>query len=305
VIDGILLLDKPSGPTSHDVVNRIRRVAGQRRVGHAGTLDPGATGLLVMLIGRLTRLADAFSGEDKSYVTTIELGSATDTGDAQGAVVRTAPVPVLAEQEIRVAVGCLVGERRHVPPAYSAVKHGGRPLYEHARAGREMPQVEPRTVTVHGAELSGIDGHRLSVRFEVSKGTYIRVLAEELGAALGVPAHLAALRRTRSGSFSVDAAHALDELEEGTREDLVAALVDPMAGPVGLPRALASAAVEEEIAFGRAITVAAIEWLDAPAEQVLLLGASQGSRGSMLAWYEAAGGGILKPRAVFARGSAA
>jgi tRNA pseudouridine55 synthase len=317
VIDGVLLVDKPRGPTSHDVVAVIRRTAGQKRVGHAGTLDPAATGLLVVLLGHATRLADAFSSHDKSYEAVVELGTSTDTGDAEGSVIAQVRVPALDRGAVESAVGSMVGSRSHVPHPYSAVKSGGKPLYRHARQGGEVPQVQPRIVEVRSAELLSIDGARLSVRFDVSKGTYIRVLAEELGDALGLPAHVAALRRMRSGPFELVAAHALADLEAEGPGGLERALVDPLETPMGVARAIVPPSLESDVATGRAISGSDLSWLDDPGDEVLLLGEARpaagaaetagdkGPGGRILAWYASAGEGAFRPKAVLVERSVA
>ena len=230
-MDGVLIIDKPAGMTSHDVVARARRALGEKRVGHTGTLDPFATGVLVVLVGRATRLAQFLSGAPKSYEGVIRLGYATDTGDATGArlsseqsdeLVETRK-SLLSEQEIETALRSLRGEIEQVPPMYSAKKVQGRKLYELARRGEEIERKAVR-VTVYEFEAvrhegtllrDNEDGTRdLGVRVSCSAGTYIRALAESLGELVGLPAHLAALRRTRAGDFKIEDATGLDELKE-------------------------------------------------------------------------------------------
>ncbi len=242
MVDGILIIDKPAGLTSHDVVARVRRILHERKVGHTGTLDPFATGVLVLLVGRATRLAQFLASADKEYEAVIRFGYATDTGDATGAQrvalnmdEPTTPQPSMdwSEGEIETALASLRGETRQVPPMYSAKKVKGQKLYELARQGME---IERESVIINVSELEAmrrdVDGsgarallqHNedgtcdLSVRVVCSAGTYVRVLAEDTGEGLGVRAHLAALRRTRAGTFSLTDAITLDELEEMARE---------------------------------------------------------------------------------------
>lgn len=229
-MNGVLLIDKPAGLTSHDVVARVRKIIGERRVGHTGTLDPFATGLLVILIGRATRLAQFLSGAEKEYEGVVRLGYATDTGDVTGlrierdelhAQMRSAQS--LRPDEIQAAMASLKGEIEQVPPMYSAKKIQGKKLYEFARAGQEVER-QPMRVTIREFEIlsphhellrANDDGSvDLRVRVACSAGTYIRTLAEDLGQQLGIGSHLAELRRTRAGPFQIDAALTLEKLAE-------------------------------------------------------------------------------------------
>lgn len=223
--DGLLLIDKPKGITSHDAVDAVRRAIGIRKVGHAGTLDPMATGLLVMGVGRATRLLRFLGDMDKEYEGTARLGEETDTLDADGTVVRTAPVDV-SQDEVAAAMAGLTGEVRQRPPAYSAVKVRGRRLHREARAGRPL-EPQPRTVRVDTFELRGFDGRDVEFRAVVSGGTYVRSLAADLGRRLGTGAHLVRLVRTRIGPF---------RLEEASSPDAPGAIL-PIEGAVAhLPR---------------------------------------------------------------------
>jgi tRNA pseudouridine55 synthase len=204
VSDGLLLIDKPRGITSHDAVDRVRRALGVRKVGHAGTLDPMATGLLVMGVGRATRLLRFLGDLVKEYEGTARLGEETDTLDAEGEVVRTAPVDV-SERDLAAAMRDLTGEIEQRPPAYSAVKVGGRRLHRAARAG-EVLEAPVRTVRVEAFDLLGLDLPDVEFRVVCSSGTYVRVLAVDLGARLGSGAHLTRLVRTRIGPFRLDGA---------------------------------------------------------------------------------------------------
>jgi tRNA pseudouridine55 synthase len=241
-MDGALIIDKPAGITSHDVVARVRRIIGERRVGHTGTLDPFATGVLVMLVGRATRLAQFLSGAEKEYEAVIRLGYATDTGDVTGARLETevhantTNAQSLRKEEIAAAIALLTGEIEQVPPMYSAKKIAGRKLYEHARRGEEIER-QPVRVTISEFELmtpdskweSDQDGAvDLRARVVCSAGTYIRTLAEDLGKRLGIGAHLAELRRTRAGRFEIKDAITLEKLAERTGSaSLAQALISP------------------------------------------------------------------------------
>lgn len=231
-MDGVLIIDKPAGLTSHDVVARVRRILGERRVGHTGTLDPFATGVLIVLVGKATRLAQFLSGAIKEYEAAIRLGFATDTGDMTGR-----PLTPVAEktnpwrkEEFEAALASLRGEMEQVPPMYSAKKLGGKKLYELARRGEEVERKAVR-VMIHSLELTGdssdifpqnTDGTTdIQVRVACSAGTYVRTLAEDLGKRLGVGAHVAELRRTRAGGFALTDANTLERLEEIVRNNAV------------------------------------------------------------------------------------
>lgn len=197
--DGLLLVDKPAGITSHDAIDAVRRALSVRKVGHAGTLDPMASGLLLMGVGRATRLLRFLGDLDKEYEGTARLGEETDTLDAEGEVVRTAPVES-SEEDVRAAMAGLVGTISQRPPAFSAVKVQGRRLYKAARRG-EAVEAEPRTVRVDAFDLLAFDGRDVEFRVVCGGGTYVRSLAAELGARLGPGAHLTRLVRTRTGPF--------------------------------------------------------------------------------------------------------
>jgi tRNA pseudouridine55 synthase len=229
-LSGIVLVDKPSGMTSHDVVDRVRRATGERRVGHAGTLDPMATGLLVVLVGPATRLAPYLTSAEKTYEARVVFGSETDTDDVDGRVTIRAQVPDEIGDPFFAAatVAALVGRHEQVPPAYSAVKQGGKVAYQAARAGEALA-LEPRTIEVVAARLVGVHCDRewsWDIEFSVSKGTYIRALARDLGRALHTAAHLGALRRSRSGANVVADAHTLDQIEAAVDHSMLFA--DPV-----------------------------------------------------------------------------
>jgi len=207
--EGLLLVDKPAGITSHDVVDRVRRAYGERSVGHLGTLDPFATGLLVVLVGRATRLATFLEIEPKVYQAVIAFGRETDTDDATGAVTRSAPPP--AEPDVRAAIVTLTGEIAQVPPAYSAKKVAGKRAYAAARSGEAL-ELAPAAVVVHRWDVGAFTGDTLSATIICGGGTYIRALARDLGRFSGSAGHLASLRRTRIGKFDVADATPADAL---------------------------------------------------------------------------------------------
>lgn len=215
-----LVVDKPEGITSHDVVAMVRAVLGVQKVGHTGTLDPFATGVLPLALGPATRLIQYLDEDLKVYDATIQLGQATDTGDLTGTVVREAPVPTLDEALVRGVLAGFLGVRPQVPPAYSAVKVAGRPLYKYARAGEEV-SVPARAVRIDGIELVSLAAPLLRVRITCGRGTYARVLADEIAQALGTAGHLVALRRERSGPFLASMA-----LDLGTLAGIVAGRED-------------------------------------------------------------------------------
>jgi tRNA pseudouridine55 synthase len=210
----VLVVDKPSGPTSHDVVDRVRRQLGERRVGHTGTLDPFATGVLPVCIGQATRLARFFTDGEKTYRATVRLGFATTTDDLTGEPLRPPVAVAVSDEALRAACGRFVGSLPQVPPAYSAKRVGGQRLYDLARAGHPVEREAVR-VTVYALDLLSRDQDLLEVEVRCAPGTYVRALARDLGEALGVGGHLTALRRTRSGGFDLDAAAPLDSIEEG------------------------------------------------------------------------------------------
>jgi tRNA pseudouridine55 synthase len=210
-VDGVLVVDKPAGPTSHDVVDRVRRALATRRVGHTGTLDPFATGVLPVCVGRATRLARFLAGGEKEYLATVRLGFATTTDDRTGEPVGP-PVPVeVSPERLAEALAGLVGSFDQVPPAFSAKHVGGRRLYELARRGEAVPRTAT-PVTVHGVDLRAREGDSVEIAVRCSAGTYVRALARDLGEHLGTGAHLTALRRTRSGAFDLSQAVSGDDL---------------------------------------------------------------------------------------------
>jgi len=248
-IDGILLVDKPAGVTSHDVVSAARRALGTRRIGHAGTLDPFATGLLVLMIGNATRLLPYLDGEPKVYDATIAFGTETDTDDSTGTPIRVAAHP--EPERVRVSLAELTGTIGQVPPSYSAKQVGGRRAYDAARRGAPL-ELAPVEVTVHGWTIRHLSSERLEATITCGGGTYIRALARDLGRLCGSAGHLARLRRTRSGSFDVRDATAVDALRTGE------IAVQPARAAVGhLPSIVLSSADVAHVRHGRPVGAAA------------------------------------------------
>ncbi len=244
MIDGVLVIDKPVGLTSHDVVQRIRRWAGQRRVGHLGTLDPLATGVLPLALGEATKLSKLLTHGEKVYRGRVRLGVETTTYDREGEVVGTRDAPWPGREEVSKALERFQGEIQQVPPPYSAVKSGGEAAYRRARRG-ETVELEPRTVTIH--ELRVLDYEPPDVHLEVrcSAGTYLRALAHDLGALLDTGGTLWELCRTRSGPFDLERAIPLDELEQGAEAALV-----PLREATGLPSYEVDARTADRVAHG-------------------------------------------------------
>ena len=210
-VDGVLLLDKPLGLTSNDALQKVRRLFSAAKGGHTGTLDPLASGLLPLCFGEATKFSADLLDADKTYEAVIQLGVTTDSGDAEGKVTKTAAVNVEIDDILRV-LSQFTGAIRQIPPMHSALKRNGRPLYELARQGIEVER-EPRMVIIHAIDCLGFGGESLTLRVACSKGTYIRVLAADIGDALGCGAHLAGLRRTRVGDLDLGAAVTLAHLE--------------------------------------------------------------------------------------------
>jgi tRNA pseudouridine55 synthase len=211
-LEGVLLVDKPQGLTSHDVVYRLRRKLSMKKIGHAGTLDPMATGVLIMLIGKATRISQYLMSVDKAYEGEATLGVVTDSQDAEGEVLTTVPVPSLTEAQVREVMKGFLGDQYQIPPMHSAIKVDGVPLYKMARKGEEIER-EPRFIRVMSFELLSFNPPKLTFRLLCTKGTYVRTVAHDLGQKLGCGAHLSALRRTGSGKFGIVQCLTLDEIE--------------------------------------------------------------------------------------------
>lgn len=277
---GLIVVAKAGGMTSHDVVARVRRIAGTRRVGHGGTLDPMATGVLIIGVGRATRLLTYVIGSTKEYAATIRLGQSTITDDAEGEVVATVPAGHLADERIRAGLARLTGEISQVPSAVSAIKINGKRSYARVRAGEEVT-LAPRAVTVYRLDLLDLrrtgDVVDLDVEVSCSSGTYIRALARDLGADLGVGGHLTLLARTAVGGFTLAEAVSLDDLAAGNGEML------PLAEAAGrlLPRRDASPDEAGVLAHGGPLPAIGIEGPYAvfgPAGDVIAVVAERGGR---------------------------
>lgn len=287
---GVLPVDKPSGPTSHDVVARARRALGIRKIGHTGTLDPFASGLLILCVGPATRLSEYLTGLDKSYVATVRLGTSTDTGDPEGAVTaEDAAWRGLGRADVEAGLAGLRGRILQVPPSYSAKKVEGERAYRRARRG-ESVELEPVEVEIHALDLLELHPPNVVIRLRCSSGTYVRAVGRDLGERLGTAAHLTALRRTRVGTFSVDEALPLDALADpGAVED---AWITPARAVAHLP----SVEVDDEeairLAHGQVIRVPG--GVDTgPREPVAVV------RGGDLVAVAARDGDRLRPRKVF------
>jgi tRNA pseudouridine55 synthase len=281
--DGLLVIDKPSGPTSHDMVARVRRATGIRRVGHAGTLDPLATGVVVVGIGRATRLLRYVQESRKEYVARIRFGIATDSLDADGREVWREPMPVSAEQ-VAAAMSGFRGKIEQIPPMVSAIQVGGRRLHEMARAGIEVER-QPRPVEVFGLELTDFESSEFplaTVLIECSTGTYVRVLGDDIAQTLGGRAHLEGLRRTRVGAFGLDDALGVEDLDRWE-----AALL-PLSAAVGTMQRLS---IDEEqrlrVIHGSPMEVTGMEGPVAVVD----------SSGDLVAVYRARGG-VARPEVV-------
>jgi tRNA pseudouridine55 synthase len=305
-MNGLLVIDKPAGLTSHDVVARVRRILREKRAGHTGTLDPFATGALVVLVGQATRLAQFLHGADKTYTATIRFGFATDTGDLTGtprpeSYARTRDISEITAQDMETALQTLRGPIQQTPPMYSAKKVRGKKLYELARAGQEITR-QPVAVKVHQYEATPRNGALfhfnedgtadLDVAVCCSAGTYVRALAEDLGARLGLGAHLVALRRTQAGAFSLAQAVTLEQLEEQG-----AASVQPCSVALtDFPRRRLDADETRRVLRGQALP-----WREAPLTEGQFT-QMQDERGELVAVavYDAASN-ALRPRVVLAR----
>lgn len=221
---GVLLIDKAQDMTSHDVVAIARRSLGTKKIGHCGTLDPMATGLLMLVIGRATKIQDLLMSEDKEYEGTLTLGATTSTQDRQGTILEEKPVSAFTAEEIDGTFAKFTGAFEQIPPMVSAIKKDGVPLYKLARKGQEIER-EPRPVHVTNYQVSRIALPEVDFTVNCSKGFYVRTYAHDIGAQLGCGAHLSALRRTRSGKFTLERAITVDTLKTAPREDLFKAMV--------------------------------------------------------------------------------
>ncbi|MDP0491952.1 MAG: tRNA pseudouridine(55) synthase TruB [Verrucomicrobiota bacterium JB023] len=221
---GVLLVDKEPGMTSHDVVAIARRSLGIKKIGHCGTLDPMATGLLMLVVGKATKIQDLLMSEDKEYVGTLSLGATTSTQDKEGEILEERSTEEVTEEAVRAAFGEFTGEFEQIPPMVSAIKKDGVPLYKLARKGQEVKR-DPRQVYVTGYEITRIDLPEVDFVVNCSKGFYVRTYAHDIGQTLSCGGHLSALRRTRSGKFNLERAISVQQLKEGERSELFNSLV--------------------------------------------------------------------------------
>lgn len=224
LIEGILLIDKPRGITSHDVVDRVRRAIKMKKVGHAGTLDPLATGLLLILVGKATKLSQYLMGFDKSYKGTILLGQSTDSHDSEGIITSVAPVPAINDEDITVFMNYYLGDQYQTPPMFSAKKIDGKPLYKLARKGKIIER-EPRFIRVNSFKLLRWESPEIDFTIACSKGTYVRTLANDLGQKIGCGAHLTKLSRTAIEKFQLHDATPLESFEAMSIEEIQRVLI--------------------------------------------------------------------------------
>jgi len=287
-VSGVLLIDKPAGPSSNAVLQRTKRLLGATRAGHTGTLDPLASGLLVIGLGEATKFSGAMLDADKTYRARLKLGERTATGDAEG--------PVLARSEARVSRDELLavlepfrGEIEQLPPMHSAIKHLGRPLYAYARNGESVPR-SPRRITIRRLELERMEGNTAVLFVECSKGTYIRTLAEDIGEALGCGAHLASLERTVVGPFRLDQSIALDGLEALSPAERRGRLLPPEALVGSRPRLIIEAQLAAKFRQGQAVSA------DSPSGNVAVFDHA----GVFLGTGEVDASGALRPKRLVA-----
>ena len=288
-LNGVLMLDKAPGASSNAALQQAKRLYQAAKAGHAGTLDPLATGLLPVLFGEATKFSSDLLEADKTYAAEIRLGVSTTTADAEGEVIAARAVNVTSG-ELAAALQNFRGSILQTPPLYSALKHAGKPLYAYARAGIDIERV-PRQVTIHALELQWFEGDRLALSVTCSKGTYIRSIAHDLGEMLGCGAHLAALRRTAVGRFGIDCAHTLESLEAMPAPERDACLLPVDALLQSLPEARLEPAQEARFVRGQQVP-----WEGPPQARVRVYGAT----GALLGVGEADAGGTISPKRVIA-----
>ena len=250
-VHGVLVLDKPVGPSSTQALSAAKRLFGALKAGHGGTLDPMASGILPVLFGEATKFAQQGLDADKTYVATVALGQQTDTGDAEGQVISSHPVSV-DQQQLERVLSAQLGVQQQTPPMYSALKHQGRPLYEYARAGQTVDK-PARQIHIHQIDLLSYDAPTAVIRVHCSKGTYIRVLAQTIGEQLGCGAHLSALRRTGVGSLQIEQSFSLESLDRMDAKAREACLMPVDALANDWPMAALSDDQVQELRFGRSI----------------------------------------------------
>lgn len=278
--NGVLNVLKPPGMTSHDVVDALRRLTRQRRIGHTGTLDPGACGVLVLCLGRATRIADLLTERDKGYRAEFTFGVATDSGDAYGAVIAESDASCLDRPTVEAGLAGFVGVLEQVPPMVSAIHRGGRRLYEHARRGEHV-EVPARRVEITECRLLAFTPGpraRALVQIECSKGTYVRALARDLGQRVGVPAHASFVLRTRSGRFTLESSLTLEEIAEAADEGrLPMLLVSPDEALEDLPAVDLTPAQRQQVLQGRPLLLVQVPgWARLPAERPIRLRDARG-----------------------------
>ena len=223
-LEGVLLIDKPIGLTSHDVVDRVRRKLKMKRIGHAGTLDPMATGLLIILVGKATKLSQYLMSLDKAYQGTITLGETTNTYDREGELMTTKPVPEISQAEVQEVLNTFIGDQYQTPPMFSAVKIDGQPLYKMARKGKEVER-EPRFLRISKFDITRFALPEVDFSLDCTKGTYVRSLANEIGEKIGCGGFLSALRRNASDRFSIEDATPLETFEEASLDEIAGVLI--------------------------------------------------------------------------------
>ncbi len=223
-LEGVLLIDKPIGLTSHDVVDRVRRKLRMKRIGHAGTLDPMATGLLIILVGKATKLSQYLMSLDKSYDGSIRLGETTNTYDGEGEIMTRKPVPSLTIESVQETVHSFLGDQYQIPPMFSAVKIGGQPLYKMARKGKEVER-EPRFIRISRFDVTRYEEPEIEFSLDCTKGTYVRSLANDIGEKLGCGGHLSSLRRLSSDKFHVNDSIELEAFQDASHEEISKALI--------------------------------------------------------------------------------
>ena len=287
-VSGVLLIDKPVGPSSNAVLQRAKRLLGARRAGHTGTLDPLASGLLVIALGEATKFSGGVLEADKSYRALLKLGERTETGDAEGPVLSRAKVEVTRD-ELLAELERYRGEIEQLPPLYAAIKHRGRPLYEYARRGEDVPRTA-RRVAIRRLELEKFEGDTVGLFVECSKGTYIRTLAEDIGAGLGCGAHLAALERTAVGPFALGQSIRLEVLEGLSPAERRGRLLPLAALLQSWPRLTLEAPLAAKFRQGRAISVGSAS------NSVAVFGED----GMFLGTGQADAGGTLQPKRLLA-----
>lgn len=298
-LDGVLIAHKEAGWTSHDVVAKVRKLLGESKVGHAGTLDPAATGVLPILVGRATRIAEYLMDWDKEYRAVLRLGETTDTQDASGRMLTKNDPSQVDENAIRMAVAKFIGVQRQLPPMYSAVKIGGQPLYKAARAGKTLDRVE-RSVTIHKLEVVTVNDRDVTLRIVCSKGTYVRTLCADIGQSLGVGGHLYALERRRVGPLSIDQALAIDQiaghLAMGTLQHHFLSLDHLLSQ---LPAVVVNAQQAQRVVHGNPVSPAGITQLPVSPHPVFVRLKNEAGQLLAIGTHDTSGLGPIKIRKVF------